>query len=41
MRQEQQHDDRSEKQHVINRMTKMEKGSVFHDIQHKRQIFDF
>lgn len=41
IRQEQQDDDRLEKQHIVNRMTKMEKESVFHDIQHRIQIFDF
>lgn len=35
MRQEQQHDDRFEKEHIVNRMTKMER--VFHDFQHRRQ----
>lgn len=40
MKQEQ-NDDRSEKQNIVNRMTKMEKGNVFHDIQCRRQIFDF
>lgn len=39
MRQEQQNDDRFEKKHIVNRMTKME--SVFYDIQHRIQIFDF
>lgn len=39
MWQEQQHDDRFEKQQLVNKMIKME--SVFHDIQHRRQIFDF
>lgn len=41
MKQEQQDDERFEKQHIVNRMTKMEKESVFYDIQHLRQIFDF
>lgn len=39
MRQEEQHDDRYEKQHIVNMMTKME--SVFHDIQNRKQILDF
>lgn len=39
MKQEEQHDDRYEKQHIVNTMTKME--SVFHDIQNRKQILDF